>query len=231
MKPKDLKPVFSWVDRHPLLRDMILYVPDYYFEHEKFQRPSFNEIFENDNPIALEYCTGNGDWVLEKAQAHPEKNWIAVEMQFDRVRKIWAKRENRQIKNLLIVCGEALTFSKFYLQKDEITQAYINFPDPWPKDKHAKNRLIQGPFLTEVSRVLKNEAPFTIVTDDVDYKNQAIQICLDHEHFESAIEKPYFLENPQGYGYSYFHDLWKKLGKTIHFIQFLNKKSQLICQK
>ena len=138
MKPKDLKPVFSFETRRPLLIDRIFYVPIYYENHRGFTLPDLRDFFGNENPHCIEYCSGNGDWILEKALQEPEKNWIAVEKRFDRIRKIWAKMKNKSIFNLLIVCGEAFTFTKNYLQANVIEHVYINFPDPWPKIETCK---------------------------------------------------------------------------------------------
>ncbi len=229
MKPKDLKSVFTWEERRPLIKDKILYVPEYYFEHEKFVMPTLDTIFHNTNPVNLEYCSGNGDWIIERAKADPSKNWIGVEKQFKRVKKIWSKRENQGLKNLLIVCGEAHTFSKYYLHDNSIDSSYINFPDPWPKDKHAKNRLIKSLFLDELTRVLKHSSTLTVVTDDCDYKEQVINTCLDHDMFSSSHPEPYFITDLEDYGYSYFHDLWKRLGRTIHHMNFINKKNEFAC--
>lgn len=223
MKPKDLKSVFSWETRKPLLKDKVLYVPEYYFKHEEFTVPCFKEIFGNNNPIDIEFCSGNGDWVINKAKENPNRNWIAVEKLHKRVRKIWSKRENFSLDNLLIVCGEALTYCKYYLKSHCISSVFINFPDPWPKERHAKHRLIKPMFLDELSKIVQEKGTMTIVTDDVEYKNSIIDICLAHKKFLSLHPYPYYKSNIDDYGYSYFHDLWKGLGKTIHHISFINQ--------
>lgn len=229
MKPKDLKPVFKWVDRRPLIEDRVLYVPNYYFEHSKFSMPKFSEIFENKNPIHVEYCSGNGDWILERAKKHPEINWIAVEMQFERVRKIWSKRENYQINNLLIVCGEAETLTKYYLPDDCIDSVYINFPDPWPKEKHAKNRLLKEPFIELLASKMKDFTPLTFVTDDVDYKEEVLNKLIENPHFQPQFEPPYYVTELENYGGSYFYDLWVSKQKTIHYLIFNNQKTVKTC--
>ena len=94
MKPKDLPYPYKWEDRHPLLKDKIFYVPEYYQEHKKELFPNLQEYFGNDRPIHLEYCSGNGEWILNRAMENPEINWVAVEMWFERVRKIYSKTIN-----------------------------------------------------------------------------------------------------------------------------------------
>ncbi len=217
MNPKDLKKPFKWEDRRPLMQDGVLYVPEYYDKHQEWAPVPF---FAEAKPIAVEYCTGNGAWILEKAQLHPEMNWIAVEIRFDRARKIWSKMRNANLTNLLVVCGEALTFSKYYLQDSVVQEAYINFPDPWPKEKHAKHRLIQEPFVREISRVISNNGRVVLVTDHPVY----------HEQMKAEIGKVaewqlslYTNEWPN-YGTSYFDHLFRGQGCPIHYLQFENKK-------
>jgi tRNA (guanine-N7-)-methyltransferase len=172
MKPKHLKCPFTWETRAPVFTEGVLFVPEYYQAHGQISWG-----FSRSAPIYIEYCSGNGAWIIDKAMAHPEFNWIAVEKRFDRVRKIWAKARNRQLTNLLVVCGEALPFTEHYLEADRIAGCYVNFPDPWPKEKHAKHRLFQPAFVQQVSRVLLPEGKVTIVTDDAPW---AEEICLAH---------------------------------------------------
>lgn len=223
MRPKDLKSDYTWDTRRPYLKDGILFVPKHYFEHESFGRPKLTEIFSNNNPINIEYCSGNGDWIIEKAKACPEENFIAVEMLFERVRKIYAKRENQGIKNLLIVCGEAQPFTKYYLEEQGIENVYINFPDPWPKARHAKHRLVQDSFLQELLRVMKQGGSFYFTTDDDAYAENVAELLSNKEAFASAYPYPFFRTDIENYGYSFFQELWIKKGKTIKYLKFLVK--------
>lgn len=229
MRPKDLKSNFTWATRKPFLKDNILYVPEYYSEHEAFNMPVLSELFANKNPVFVEYCSGNGDWVVEKALQNPSINWIAVEKQFERVRKIFSKRENRGASNLLIICGEALTFTRYYLLENSIQEIFINFPDPWPKHRHAKHRLIQGEFIRELSRVMVEQGCSTFVTDDDIYARSIIQLMSTSGLWDSIHKEPYFVTDIEDYGYSFFDTLWRKLGKVIHHIQFRNLKKILLC--
>lgn len=213
MKPKDLKYPFPWEERRPHLQDRVLFVPDYYDRHREWTFPGFGAIFENDRPIAIEYCAGNGTWIAEKARGS-NRNWVAVEWRFDRARKIWSKMKNYGLPNLLTVCGEAQVFTRDYLPPKSVAEAYINFPDPWPKEKHAKHRLFQAPFVEELARVVQNSV--TIVTDDPAYANQ-IQAVMAHQNLWKA---PSHCTDRTDYGASFFDSLWRAKGKTIHYFTY-----------
>ena len=159
MKAKDLKYPHSWEERRPVLVDSVLFVPDHYDSYEEYTFPNWSssELFDNEHPVHVEYCSGNGTWIFERAKQFPMVNFVAVEKRFERVRKIWAKAKNAALKNLLIVCGEAHTTTKYYFPNQSVDEVYINFPDPWPKDRHAKHRLIQSPFASELARILKDK--------------------------------------------------------------------------
>jgi tRNA (guanine-N7-)-methyltransferase len=226
MNPKKLKCPFTWKERRPMVHDHILYVPEYYNGHQEFVFPGWDspEIFGRNAPIEVEYCTGNGAWIVEKALAHPEHNWVAVELQFERVRKIWSKIYNFELNNLFIVCGEGLTFSQFYAPPDSFSAVYVNFPDPWPKEKHAKNRILKEPFLSELARVSKPGAIATIVTDHIEYRQQVVSGMLANSLWQPCYPDPYYINAFDGYGTSYFDALWREQQVQVHYMQFVNRK-------
>src|ERR1700722_5861913 len=114
MKPKDLKCPFRWADRRPMIVQGVLFIPQYYDKHAEWTFPGWEDpsLFGKKGKIFVEYCSGNGAWIIEKARSNPHLQWIAVEIQFERARKIWSKTQNLQLTNLIVVCGEALTFTR-----------------------------------------------------------------------------------------------------------------------
>lgn len=226
MKPKDLKFPFVWNERKPVLSQRVLFVPQYYDQHGEWKFPGWNapEFFGNNHPVHIEYCSGNGTWILDKALQNPDQNWVAVEKKFERVRKIWSKVQNYKVPNLMIISGEALTFTRYYLPENSITSIFVNFPDPWPKKKHSKNRLFQFPFPKEVSRVVKNEGSAILVTDDPAYSLQMCDEMQKQSEWQSAFLPPFFVTEWPDYGTSYFDRLWREKGREIRYMQFVNKK-------
>jgi tRNA (guanine-N7-)-methyltransferase len=221
MKAKDFTIPFSFAERRPYLASQFFYVPVHFGAYDQFVLPSFCELFENSHPVYIEYCSGNGDWVVEQARHHPEQNWIAVEKRLDRVQKIWIKLHKYQLKNLLIVCGEAYTFTRYYLAAHTIEGAFIHFPDPWPKTCHAKHRLLQPAFSNELSRILVQERGVTCVSDDLIYLKQAINIFQSHPCFKPALPAPFFRTEDSSYGGSWFENLWREKGRQIHSTYFV----------
>lgn len=221
MKPKDLKAPFTFAKRRPLLERGVFYVPTYYDDYGAFKLPPWKELFGNENPVHIEYCSGNGEWIVDKAQESPGINWIANELRFDRVRKIFSKMANKNVQNLFIVCGMAQNFTREYLQDSSIDAVYVNFPDPWPKDRHAKHRLIQDPFVSELKRVVKPEGTALFVSDHVHYIGQ---MSAEMERFPEWNAQEVQEEYKNSYGTSYFERLWRSRGLNIHFLKYRNAK-------
>ncbi|MFZ0564779.1 MAG: tRNA (guanine(46)-N(7))-methyltransferase TrmB [Chlamydiales bacterium] len=222
MKPKDLKPAFNWEDRRPLLIDRVFHVPQYYFLHHEFSFPKWEDslVFGNQNPVCIEYCAGNGAWIVQQAKKFPYFNWIAVEKRFDRVRQIWSKTKNENLSNVFIVHSEALVFTRHHLPDDSSEEIFINFPDPWPKSKHAKNRLMTPLFLDELARILKEGRKVTFVSDDFNYLTETINLFKTHPSFKAAYPSPHFTTQEENYGNSWFEELWRKKGRTIRDTQW-----------
>lgn len=190
-----------------------------------FSPLDFEEIFPGFSPqssLHIEFCSGNGDWVLSKAAQDKTVYWVAIEKRLDRARKIWSKRKKQGLNNLFVVCSEAELFSKTKLKAAAFFQIAINFPDPWPKDKHAKHRLIQASFSKELSRLLSEEGELMLVTDDKPYCEQMIEVLSQNPELKARYEKGYTLDF-ENYGNSYFDTLWREKGRDIHYLSYLKR--------
>lgn len=217
MRPKNLKYPFSWEQRKPIFYEGVLFVPKYYEKHKDY---CLQSVIKFKGPFFIEYCSGNGDWIIEQAQMNKDYFWIAVEKQFDRVRKIWSKMHNHKVKNLLIVCADALTFTKEYLWKGAAQEIFVNFPDPWPKQRHAKNRLIQEPFINAITEIIRRGGKAVYTTDHYPYVCQMIEEMQRNCAWQSVFPKPFFTQVWKGYGRSWFADLFEKKGKQIYFTHY-----------
>lgn len=222
MKPEDLKPSFPRKEKCVLIEDRILYVPDYCTNYEAFTFPGWEHpnLFGNKNPVQVEYCSGNGAWIAAKAAANPNVNWVAVEKKFMRVRKIWSKIKNLCLNNLFIICGEGYNVSNRYFPASSLSGIFINFPDPWPKKRHWKHRIIQQPFVRELLRTLQPQGMMTFVTDDPPYSEWTIQQISQQPTFEFCYPAPHYITDHPEYGTSYFDQLWREKGRLIRYHQF-----------
>lgn len=222
MKQQDLIYPFPKEHRAPFEHDNILVIPQWNLDFAGSTFPNWQKVLLR-TPM-LEFCSGNGDWVLERAAADPTAQWIAVEMRYDRVRKIWSKAKNRGIENLYIVHGKAEDLCSLFLSDDVLRAIYVNFPDPWPKKKHHKNRLFQPKFIQELSRVLIFEGTLKVVSDDLPFLLASLKNLLACPYFSTTLPNPFYTKLDT-YGYSYFKELWEEKGKEINQLQFVKEKA------
>ncbi|MBU6148867.1 MAG: tRNA (guanosine(46)-N7)-methyltransferase TrmB [Verrucomicrobia bacterium] len=210
MKPKDLNYPFSFENRQLLTRDFVFYLPPYLDCYSGFDA----QLPLGSKPVFVEFCSGNGEWIIDKALKNPEIQFIAVEKMFLRVKKIFSKRENLEIKNLFIVCGDINLLLEHFLPKECVDTLAINFPDPWPKERHIKHRLFHKNFVEKVEGVLKEGGDLFLVTDDNGF-SEWVKNAMNSSILSS--HKPDLLEPIDSYGSSFFLRLWESKGKEIFY--------------
>lgn len=218
---KDFKIPYTWQERHVVIENRIWFVPVRPVKTGfVFTDWHTSGLFSSAQPVAIEYCSGNGSWILEKAKEMPHINWLAVEKRFDRARKIWVKATNAGLSNLAVALAEGLDLTSQFIPDNSVSQVFVNFPDPWPKRRHEKHRIICPEFVCELTRVIQHEGKITLVTDDDDYSAIMIEEMQKSPHCTSDIGPPYFCQAPDSYGTSFFDTLFRDLKRTIRMHLF-----------
>lgn len=136
--------------------------------HEpKQHKGSWKEIFGNDNPIRIEVGMGKGKFIYQLAQINPDVNYIGIEKYSSVLLRALQKMESEPLSNLIFIRMDAEEIAEVF-GKEEIDRIYLNFSDPWPKDRHAKRRLPSGEFLKRYDSFLKKEGVLEFKTDNRD---------------------------------------------------------------
>lgn len=122
--------------------------------------------FHNNNPIHIEIGTGKGQFIIELAKINPEINYIGIE-KYESVlyRALQKIEEDECLNNLRFLCINAEIIEKFF-KKETIGKIYLNFSDPWPKDRHAKRRLPSKVFLERYDQILSQKGTIEFKTDN-----------------------------------------------------------------
>ncbi len=144
------------------------------------------ELFPHRQPIEVELGSGDGSFITQYAVAHPEKNFIAVERLLGRLRKINRKGLRAELQNLRLCRIEAGYFLRYLLPPRSIEALHVYFPDPWPKRKHRKNRLLDESFVDAAGTALKSGSPVYLRTDDLDYFTQMRRVFDASPLFEKT---------------------------------------------
>jgi tRNA (guanine-N7-)-methyltransferase len=222
VRPKDISPPFEKSNPRVMIHDQVWYIPPF-ASFSDFTFPGWAGVFQREGPVRIEYCTGNGAWIAEKAQAFPEYNWLAVEIQFDRARKVWSKIQNHSIKNLVVAFADAMVLSSHYIPSGSVECIYVNFPDPWPKRRHERHRIISSYFFEDTARILQPNGRLVFVTDDEPYSDIFLNISGSQSLLVPTLPHPYFSTPPDDYGTSFFDSLFRKQGKTIRYHELIRK--------
>jgi tRNA (guanine-N7-)-methyltransferase len=146
-------------------------------------------LFPQVQPLHVELGAGDGSFFAAYAQAHPEWNFIGVERLLGRLRKIEKKAKRAGLENVRLVRIEAEYFTRYLLPANCAAAMHIYFPDPWPKRRHWKNRLINAEFTRVLQRVLVPDGVLYLRTDDAAYFEQMVESFRTNRAFEK-IEMP-----------------------------------------
>ena len=145
----------------------------------------WNKVFDNDNSkIYREIGMGKGDFIIENAKKYPDINFIGIEKYDSVIVRAIQKSNELELNNLKIIRIDALELDKIF--NHEIDMIYLNFSDPWPKDRHAKRRLTSPVFLNIYDKIFKNEGHIIMKTDNINLFNYSL---------ESLEENGYVIKN------------------------------------
>lgn len=161
--------------------------------HEpKQHKGSWREVFGNDNPIRIEVGMGKGKFIYELAKQNPHVNYIGIEKYSSVLLRALQKMESEPLPNLCFIRMDAEGIAEVF-GKEEIDRIYLNFSDPWPKDRHAKRRLPSREFLKRYDSFLKKDGVLEFKTDNRDLFNFALEE-LNNTGWE-AVQVTYDLHN------------------------------------
>lgn len=125
----------------------------------------WHERFGNNRPIHIEIGMGKGRFIMDMARLHPEINYIGVEKFSSVLVRALEKQAEHKLPNLCFIRMDAELIEDAF-EKGEIDYIYLNFSDPWPKDRHAKRRLTSDRFLARYTNIMSDEAGITFKTDN-----------------------------------------------------------------
>ena len=145
-------------------RDVIA-ANEYVIKVEETMKGKWKELFGNDNPINIEVGMGKGRFIMDMARLHPDINYVGIEKFSSVLVRAIEKQEIEKLPNLYFIRMEAEYIENVF-DKGEVDYIYLNFSDPWPKDRHAKRRLTSKEFLRRYENILKKGGGVTFKTDN-----------------------------------------------------------------
>ncbi len=179
------------------------------------ERPA--EIF-GPGPLCLEIGCGLGDFVVELAARHPEKTFLAIDIYNKGCLKTCAKAEAAGLGNIRVMRMEARWLLSRHLPLERLSAVYINCPDPWPKKRHRRRRLVNAAFLASLLPHMRPDGEFFFASDFHDYALDVADAVDALPGWESCLDPP-CTEHLPGYPLSKYMRRFLEKGEPIHHVQ------------
>ena len=154
-------------------------------------------VFNREAPLLLEIGFGGADFLVDLAKKRPDANIIGIELSLPSLRKGEKKLDAASITNTRILAGDAEQILWTLCQSESLAEVYINFPDPWPKERHNYRRLISDDFLHLLATRMPAGAILDIATDHVDYAAWIVERLERTPYFNSRLSTTYVNEDTE----------------------------------
>jgi tRNA (guanine-N7-)-methyltransferase len=176
-----------------------------------FQKLDRGEILRDCRPLEVDLGCGDGSFLMDMAAHFPERDFLGVERLLGRVRKVCKKITRRGLENARVLRLESQYVAEWLLPEESVSRLHLLCPDPWPKLRHHRRRLVQVPFLGVVKRCLVPGGEFLFMTDHEEYFRWAEEKVTEFGGFERLD----WDENTFFYPKTDFQLQWESEGKSM----------------
>ena len=201
---------FETVQAHPYFLDTAKY-------------PDWPGRFGNDHPIKLEIGFGNGNFLLEMAVREPDCNFIGIDFYHKGIRKVITRLERLQIPNVRLAYGDAKERIPLIFRDGELSEILINFPDPWPKKRHHKRRLIKPAFVDILVNKLDPQGSLRVATDYEPYAGEILEFLDAHPNLQNQNPQASFAVQREDIPRTKYEKVFINAGKTIFYLDFIKQ--------
>ncbi len=157
----------------------------------------FESIFCNNGAITLEIGFGNGDSLLQQAIAHPERNFLGIEVHTPGVGHLIYAAKQAGIRNLRVIRHDAIEVLEQQIPENSLDRVQLFFPDPWHKKRHQKRRILKADFVESILKHLHAGGHFHMATDWENYAEHMLETMAQHHGFTNIAGEAIFV-SPQG---------------------------------
>ena len=183
-------------------------------------------VLDPSRPQILEIGPGRGDFLWQLCATRPHHQIIAIETKRRRFEKLWANSQKREITTILLFCGDAREVVSEAIAPTSLDEIHIQFPDPWPKKRHAKHRLMQTTSLDCFLSKLKAGGELHFTTDVAWYAQDVAALFAARTDCESLFSPTPVQTTPVAQFNSFFADKWQKEGRTFYYQIWKKRESK-----
>ncbi len=152
---------------------------DWLYQH------NFQDYFDSEQPLEVDLGAGKGRFILARAAKHPDINFLGIERKLVRVRKIEKKAYRDGTHNIRLLRLEGQYSVQYLFPDASVSTYYIFYPDPWPKAKHHKNRLMKADFVDQLHRTLQTGGKIHFSSDHLPYYDEVKELMDADTRFDS----------------------------------------------
>ncbi|MCW8890783.1 MAG: tRNA (guanosine(46)-N7)-methyltransferase TrmB [Sedimenticola sp.] len=190
------------------------------------ERLDLTDLFGNDNPTFVEIGFGNGESLAQMAAAHPEQNYLGIEVHGPGVGHLLLKIEELNLTNIRIMKHDAIEVLNNCLTDASLQGLFLFFPDPWHKKRHHKRRILNPDFLTHLYRVIKPGGFFHAATDWEDYAVQMMTVLSEAaEQFQNSAGTGNYTPRPAYRPLTKFEQRGHRLGHGVWDLIFIRRQA------
>src|SRR5687767_2768136 len=150
------------------------------------ERLELSLLFAATRPVVLEIGSGKGRFLIHSARTHPQKSFLGIEKSLHYYRVILSRIEKSGLENVKIINFDAFAVLRQMIPDDSLDEVHIYFPDPWPRPKERKRRIIREATLQELARAMKDQAVGIYVTDHEEYFRKAVPLFEEYFRVEAG---------------------------------------------
>ncbi|MZH02132.1 MAG: tRNA (guanosine(46)-N7)-methyltransferase TrmB [Nitrospinae bacterium] len=184
------------------------------------ERPDWQTHFGNNQPVKLEIGFGMGDFLIEMAAREPNNNFVGIDFSQDCVRKLLAQINNLHLKNIRVLYGDVREKLPRLFLDDELDTVYINLPDPWPRKRHFKRRLVKPDLVNLIARKLVPNGHVYLATDSESYAREMLDYFDTEPLLKNKNPQLGILENRYHLPKSKYEKSFIYAGDKIHYLEY-----------
>ncbi len=187
------------------------------------QLVDWEEVFGRPGELVFEIGFGNGDALVHMAALEPERNFIGIEVHPPGVGAALQKIEKQGLQNVRLVCVDAIDVLEQMIADQSLSELRLYFPDPWPKKRHHKRRIVQPAFLDLLARKLAIGGRLHMATDWQEYAESMLAVAQAHSVFSNLSASMDYIKRPDWRPETHFERRGLRLGHGVWDLIFVRK--------
>ena len=180
-----------------------------------------DEVFGRAAPRTAEVGFGNGENLFALAAAHPERDYLGIEVHRPGVGRVLLALEERSLSNVRVICHDAVEVLERHVPPASLEEILVLFPDPWPKKRHHKRRLIQPPFVGLIAERLKPAGRVHLATDWSAYAEEMLTVLGAETRLRNLSPTGTFVSRPEERAATRFERRGERLGHGVWDLDFV----------